>query len=97
MTEESNLLVRELKEKIHRVFGEFGRLEKKNENLRDENAALQQRIMVLENEKALLVTKYDNLRLAKTLETGYGDSRDARLKINKLMREIDKCVALLNG
>lgn len=97
MTEESNLLVKELREKIQRVFGEFGKLEKRNEELHAENAVLLERIRVLESERALLVTKYDNLKLAKTIETGYGDSREARRKISKLMREIDKCVALLNG
>ncbi len=97
MTEESVLLVRELKEMVHRIFDEYGKLEKRSEYLHNEIISLQDRVKVLENEKSLLVTKYDNLKLAKIMETCYGDNQVARQKINKLLREIDKCVALLNG
>jgi predicted nuclease with TOPRIM domain len=97
MTEESVLLVRELKGKIHRLFGEYTKLEKRNEELHNEINSLKGRIRVLESENALLVTKYDHLRQARGLEAGLGDSKLARQKVNKLLREIDKCVALLNG
>lgn len=97
MTEESVLLVKELKEMVHRIFGEYGELEKRNEDLHKEFISLKDKVKVLEDEKTFLFTKYDNLKLAKILETGYGDNQAARQKINKLLREIDKCVALLNG
>jgi hypothetical protein len=96
MIEESLLLVKELKEKIQLVFGEFEKLEKKNEDLQHEINSLKNKVTLLEEGKGLLATKYENLRLAKTIESGYGDNRSARQKINKLMREIDNCVALLN-
>ncbi len=96
MTEESLLLVRELKGRIHHLLGEFEQLEGRNRELLDEIAFLKSRIEVLGEEKAELVTRYENLKLARTMETGFGDSREVRLKIGKLMREIDKCVALLN-
>lgn len=96
MTEESLLLIRELKGRIHLVFGEFERLERRNEELQQEIIALKKKLEVLEKEKGDLGTRYENLKLARTIGTGYGDDRSARLKINKLLREIDKCVALLN-
>ncbi len=96
MTEESLLLIRELKGRIHLVFGEFERLERRNEELQREIMALKKKLEVLEKEKGDLGTRYENLKLARTIETGYGDNRSARLKINKILREIDKCVALLN-
>ena len=90
------MLVKELREKIHRVFGEFEQLEKRNEELQQVIVSLNDRMEVLEKEKGELTTRYENLKLAKVLENGYGDSRLARQKINKMLREIDKCVALLN-
>lgn len=96
MTEESLLLVRELKGRIHHLFGAFENLEGMNRALQETITALNIQIEVLEKEKADLVTRYDNLKLAKSMESGYGDSREVRQKIGKLMREIDKCVALLN-
>lgn len=67
-----------------------------NRALQETITALKIQIEVLEKEKADLVTRYENLKLAKSMESGYGDSREVRQKIGKLMREIDKCVALLN-
>lgn len=96
MTEESLLLVRDLKERIHRLMGEFEQLDGRNGELQDEIAALKGQMEVLEKEKAEIVTRYENLKLAKTMESGFGDSREVRQRIGKLMREIDKCVALLN-
>ena len=96
MTEEILLLVRELKEKIHLVFDEYKKLEKRNEVLQQDIISLKERFQVLENEKGEIRVKYENLKLAKVIEAGYGDSQLARQKMNKLLREIDKCVALLN-
>jgi len=96
MTEESLLLVKELKEKIRLIFDEFNKLEMRNGELHQEIISLKDKIQYLEEEKGLLGTKYENLKLAKTFESGYSDNQAARQKINKLMREIDKCVALLN-
>ena len=42
-----------------------------------------------------LEEKIKILRLAKTLETKEGNV-EAKLKINELVREIDKCIGLLN-
>ena len=96
MTEEILLLVRDLKEKIHLVFVEYGKLEKRNEVLRQEIISLKEKIEVLENEKGQIIVRYENLKLAKAIEAGYSDNLAARQKMNRLLREIDKCVALLN-
>ena len=96
MTEESLLLVKELNEKVYRLFGEFEKLEKRNEELRQIIISLNHQLEVLEKEKGELNTRYENLKLGKVLESGYGDSRLVRQRINKMLREIDKCVALLN-
>ena len=69
------MLVKELREKIHRVFGEFEQLEKRNEELQQVIVSLNDRMEVLEKEKGELTTRYENLKLAKVLENGYGDSR----------------------
>ncbi len=90
------MLVKELKERVHRIFGEFEQLEKRNEELQQVIVSLNNKMEVLEKEKGKLNTRYENLRLAKVLENGYSDSRLARQRINKMLREIDKCVALLN-
>lgn len=54
-----------------------------------ENRSLKERLRNLEEELA-------NLQLAQAL-SGSGNSRDkARARVNRLMREVDRCIALLN-
>jgi predicted nucleic acid-binding Zn-ribbon protein len=96
MSEESFLLVKSLKERINRLFGEFGKVEQKNLALTEEVGQLRNRIRQLEQQLTEVTNKYENLKLAKGFETIYGDNRLVRSKINRLVREIDKCVALLN-
>ena len=43
-----------------------------------------------------LEQKYNNLKLAKVLASETEESHDARIKVNSIVREIDKCIALLN-
>ena len=53
---------------------------------------------IVENQKVIinnLEEKIKVLRISKTLD-GREDSYQTKLKINELVREIDKCIALLN-
>jgi hypothetical protein len=43
-----------------------------------------------------LVTKYDNLKLAKMISYGETDVKGAQQRLSKLVREVDKCIALIN-
>lgn len=95
MSDESLLLVKSLKDRIHKLFGEFEKVEQRNADLIQEVSALRDHIRLLEQQLAQVTNKYENLKLARGLES-VGDNRAVRQKINKLVREIDKCVALLN-
>ena len=43
-----------------------------------------------------LQEKYDNLKIAKTVALSKTDIKDGKLRLSKMMREIDNCIALLN-
>ncbi len=55
----------------------------------DEVAALQQTLS--ETRK-----NYADLKMAKMIEIGDGDVKDAKLRVSQLIREVDKCIAMLN-
>jgi hypothetical protein len=40
--------------------------------------------------------RYENLKVAKALAEGDPENQAAKHKINKILREVDKCIALLN-
>lgn len=96
MTGDDLLLIKELKNRVAELIGLYEGLESKNSQLNEEILGLEGQIKLLEEEKISLGHKYENLRMAKFFESGYDDNRVAKLKLNKLLREIDKCIALLN-
>jgi len=71
-----------LKQEKHQLLGRIGDLEETISQSRQENRVLEQ--------------KYENLKLAKMLIVSEDENKDAKNRIQKLVREIDKCIALLN-
>ena len=41
-------------------------------------------------------SKFDNLLTAKVVSTNEEERKDARMRLSKLVREVDRCIALLN-
>lgn len=64
-------------------------LTKDKENLLHEIEFKNKKIAELEN-------KIDVIKLATSMQSPTGDVHDAKIKINRLVREIDNCIALLN-
>ena len=71
--------------------------------LKEENDLLFNKLTVLENqiseEKQLfneLEKKYQALKIAKTIEGSKENSKETKLKINALIREIDNCITQLS-
>lgn len=43
-----------------------------------------------------LNTRYDNVLTAKIVSADEGEMKNAKMRLSKLVREVDKCIALLN-
>ena len=80
--EKLNLTFHELKEKNDD-------LELKNKNLRNTLSLREEKIKALKEERELIIN-------AKSLADVGMSSKEARHKINELIRGIDKCIAQLN-
>jgi regulator of replication initiation timing len=96
MTEEDSILLKDLKANTQRLFHEFGNLENEIQTLENKVLDLKKEIKILKKEKLELSHKNEQLRIATHLLSGVDENREAKQKINKLVREIDKCIALLN-
>ncbi|HEY5498755.1 MAG TPA: hypothetical protein VIK20_00075 [Bacteroidales bacterium] len=73
------------------------------ESLRNDKAQLEKALSAKEvalkeaKENILdLTTRYDNLKLAKMISYGETDVKGAQQRLSKLVREVDKCIALIN-
>jgi hypothetical protein len=89
-------LVNSLEVKINKLVTLHDQLKKDNERLLSENGEFLENIKLKDIELRDLHGKYENLKLAKHLVSGGDDTHEAKLKVNRIVREIDKCIALLN-
>ncbi|MFN8209404.1 MAG: hypothetical protein U0T33_00355 [Bacteroidales bacterium] len=90
--EELVLLNRKIDELINKLIS----LREENRNLKSRNEALETQLQTSEMERKELEKKYDRLKLSGALLGEGEDAIEAKRKINELMREIDKCIALLD-
>lgn len=54
------------------------------------------KIKELTLDKELWQQKYNDLKVARMIDISSDESEDAQKRIAKLIREIDKCIALIN-
>lgn len=100
MTHEDNLLLNTLRIRLNDLINELN-------NTRAEFEAFKETSKRILNEKDIeiynlkeevkdLEVKYKNLKTARSLVFQEGDSTTTKKQLNELVREIDKCIALLN-
>jgi uncharacterized phage infection (PIP) family protein YhgE len=87
--EQLQLRIRQVVELYQKERIENGQLKKKSIELEDKLKLDDNRLNDLED-------KYNKLKISKALIASSNDVHDAKLKVNRMVREIDKCIALLN-
>jgi hypothetical protein len=86
-----------LRQRIRSVIALFEEQKSKADELRKRNLELSEQIDMLESKLGEMDKKYENLKIAKVLSSVPGeDVHETKLQVNKIVREIDKCIALLN-
>lgn len=65
------------------------------QELKQENELLRQRVDTLNRELENTKRDYSNLKVARMIDISDQDMKDAKGRLSKLIREIDKCIALL--
>lgn len=96
MTDDDRLLLNQLRSNVEWLFQEFKEMETANKILLDKVSALNQEILSIEKEKVGLSRENEKLKLANRILSKSDENMEAGKKINKIVREIDKCIALLN-
>lgn len=96
MTDSENNLLINFTLKVKQIIAKHEALKQEKHQLTAEIRKLEGVVNQLRQENQFLDQKYENLKLAKMLTVSDQDSKDAKGRIQKLVREIDKCIALLN-
>ncbi len=85
-----------LEDKLKDLFERYEFLKEENEILLANIDSLQKIHLRSKEELEAEKERYRLLKIAKTIDGSREDSRETKLKINALIREIDKCLVKLN-
>ena len=96
MSDNNGEIISSLKDKISLIVNNYISLKEENHQLKKDNKNLTEKLKQNKQETSILEEKFNNIKLAKTIANASEDSHDAKLKVNRIVREIDKCIALLN-
>ena len=88
MTAEEEKTIRLLETRTRQLILKFQQQKEENEQLLNE---------LVNKDDEELTADYNNLKMAKMLEVSDGDLALAKQRIGRLVREVDKCIALLKS
>ena len=90
-------IIQNIVDKLERLVKNYKDLQIENSKLQKDNDAFKVRLQEKEEIIVSLQDKVKLMNISKSLDTTDKDGIKAtRLKINEYVREIDKCIALLN-
>ncbi|WP_369049173.1 hypothetical protein [Tenacibaculum sp. UWU-22] len=85
-----------LEDKLKNLLTNYEFLQKENKALVKNNTELQFLLQEKEQRLNKQQEQYELLKVAKTIEGSKENTRNTKLKINALIREIDKCIIQLS-
>ena len=103
MTAKQDAVINELNTKVERLIKLYISSLDKNRETDTEMKELRIQIERMKSENMKLHEEIKTLKVATAISTGEGSSEaengsyEAKMRINQLVREIDKCIALLNN
>ncbi|MDR2683662.1 MAG: hypothetical protein LBB64_07325 [Dysgonamonadaceae bacterium] len=96
MTEKQSKLIYAFEERVHRLIAICDDLKRENTDLKLQIEALQRSQNELEEANKAMKVKYDNLKIARIISAKQEDLKGAKNRLSRLVKEVDKCIALLN-
>ena len=96
MTAKQDAVINELNTKVERLIKLYISSLDKNREMNSEMKELRIQIERMKSENMKLHEEIKTLKVPTAISTGEGSS-EAKNRISQLVREIDKCIALLNN
>ena len=95
MSQQEEIIIK-LKGKVREIISVNEKVKSEIDILTKENKGLIEIVKSKQREILNFEKKFDTLKVAKTVVMSAEDKHEAKLKVNRIVREIDKCIALLN-
>lgn len=96
MTQEQDIELRNFEARVRQLMLAYQEECKRNAELQAELATCQQQLADTQKEVEQAKRDYDTLKAARIIEVSGDDVKESRAKLNHLIREVDKCIALLD-
>lgn len=96
MTEKDKNLLDTFEGKVRHLVFLYDKLKEENESLKQTLAEKDNEMSAMKQELSELESKYKNLKMARMFSVNIDEIRDAKKELSDLVREVDKCIALLN-
>jgi len=96
MSEGYKEIIEEISKNAEQVVSKYRDLEYKFNELSKQNESLTEELELVKNTKENIEVKFEKLKSAKVFEHTNSDVKETKSRINKLVKEIDRCIALLN-
>ena len=89
-------IINSIEIKVGRFIEKYNQLQLEKSDLQENKDALNAKLQEKEKQIVVLQDKVKLMNISKSVDTDKEDVKATRLKINEYVREIDKCIALLN-
>ena len=96
MTEKDRAIIANFESKLGRLMDVYTQLAAENAVLRERMGQQAEELERLRKQYDELSTSYSDLKLAKIISVSDSEKGDTQQRLSKLVREVDKCIALLN-
>ena len=96
MTDDQKRELSDIEINLKQMLRLYNKLSSKNQELTDLLAEKERELQAVSNDIDVWKTKYDNLKVARIISVKQDDLSGAKLRLSKLVQEVDKCIALLN-
>ena len=83
--------------RVRQMILRFQELKKENNDLRASIAQNEEAIKQLKDQVAQADQNYNALKMARMIEVSDGDLEKAKQRLNKLIRDVDKCIGIMSG
>ena len=94
MTDEKEIIVKEFRDKFARLVAICDRLKSECVKLEASNKELEDKMKTRESDYQQLKLRYENMKTVVSLLDGK-DKHDAKIYLNRIVRDIDKCLSML--
>ena len=96
MQNRSDDILASLRNNLKKIIQLYETQKEENKILKQKNEELKMKVNQLQLTKNDIQTDQNNTLLIKAFAEASGSNHDAKIKVNRMVREIDKCIALLN-